>query len=188
MSGTIGSVLLSMLQKTLLIAGFALLAQWAMNAFDSHAFQTAGESVLESGESSGAVMGRIEIERLGITAIVAEGWDEATLKSAVGHITPTARPGAPGNCALAGHRDTFLRGLGRVRVNDVIRFVTTDSTFTYRVEWTEIVEPRRVDVLDPTESRSLTLLTCYPFNYIGHAPQRFIVRASQIDAVAAEGF
>lgn len=177
-----------MLQKALLIAGFALLAQWAMNAQDSRAFQAAGASLLEADSSGGvidpSILGRIEIERLGITAIVAEGWDEATLKRAVGHITPTARPGAPGNCALAGHRDTFLRGLGGVRTDDVIRFVTPESTYTYRVEWTDVVEPRQVDVLDATDDRSLTLLTCYPFSYIGHAPQRFVVRASQVAAVA----
>lgn len=178
-----------MLQKVLLIVGFGLLAQWATNAADSRAFQAAGESLLESGDSTAAtgVLGRIEIERLGITAIVAEGWDEATLKRAVGHITPTARPGAPGNCALAGHRDTFLRGLGGVRTDDVIRFVTPESTYTYRVEWTEVVEPRQVDVLHATETRSLTLLTCYPFTYVGHAPRRFVVRASQVGAVARAG-
>ena len=97
----------------------------------------------------------------------------------------TALPGRPGNCALAGHRDTFLRGLGGVRVNDVIRVVTLERTYTYQVEWSVVVEPRRVDVLDSTATRSLTLVTCYPFRFIGHAPQRFVVRARQVDPVAS---
>jgi sortase A len=130
------------------------------------------------------VIGRIEIPRLHIGAIVAEGADVGTLRRAVGHIPSTARPGSPGNCALAGHRDTFLRGLGAVRSRDVIRVVTTDRTYTYRVEWSAVVEPRRVDVLDSTATRSLTLITCYPFVFAGHAPRRFVVRARQVDAGA----
>jgi sortase A len=133
------------------------------------------------------VLGRIEIPRLGITAIVAEGSDAKTLKRAVGHISSTELPGSPGNCALAGHRDTFLRGLGGVRVNDVIRIVTLERTYTYQVEWSEVVVPRRIDVLDSTATRSLTLITCYPFAFVGHAPQRFVVRARQVeDSTAIE--
>jgi len=98
-------------------------------------------------------------------------------------VTWTALPGGPGNCGLAGHRETFFRGLGGVRENDVIRIVTRTRTYTYRVEWSAVVEPRRIDVLDSTATRSLTLVTCYPFNYVGHAPRRFIVRATQVTRV-----
>ena len=133
---------------------------------------------------SPGVLGRIEIPRLKITAMVAEGVDMKTLGLAVGHITSTALPGSPGNCALAGHRDTFLRGLGKVRNNDIVRFVTPAQTYTYRVEWGKVVEPTQVDVLDSTAVRSLTLVTCFPFEFIGHAPKRFIVRARQVAAVA----
>lgn len=129
----------------------------------------------------GTVLGRIEIPRLRMTAMVAEGVDERTLGRAVGHVPSTAQPGGAGNCGLAGHRDTFLRGLGKVRVDDVIHIVMLEDTIRYRVEWTEIVEPRRVDVLDSTATRSLTLVTCYPFAFVGHAPQRFIVRARQVE-------
>jgi LPXTG-site transpeptidase (sortase) family protein len=128
------------------------------------------------------VLGRIEIPRLGMAAMVAEGVDARTLRHAVGHVPSTALPGWPGNCALAGHRDTFLRGLGRVHPDDVIRLVTLDRTYTYRVEWGVVVDPHRVEVLDSTAVPSLTLVTCYPFEYVGHAPRRFVVRAQQVEA------
>lgn len=133
-----------------------------------------------------ATLGRIEIPRLGIQAIVAEGTDASTLDLAVGHVPSTAIPGSRGNCGLAGHRDTFFRGLGGVRPGDVVRFTTESRTYTYRVVWSEVVEPNRIDTLDPTPVPSLTLVTCYPFAFVGHAPNRFIVRARQLDASDAE--
>jgi len=140
-------------------------------------------------QTTSRVLGRIEIPRLRIAAIVAEGTDDKTLARAIGHVTSTALPGSPGNCALAGHRDTFLRGLGDVRANDSIRIVTLERTYTYRVEWGVVVEPDRVDLLDSTATRSLTLVTCYPFNFVGRAPQRFVVRARQSGptALATDG-
>jgi sortase A len=129
----------------------------------------------------GAVLGRIEIPRLRMTAMVAQGVDATTLGRAVGHVPWTAWPGEAGNCGLAGHRDTFLRDLRNVRVDDVIQIVTLERTTIYRVEWTKVVDPTRVDVLDSTATRSLTLVTCYPFAFVGHAPQRFIVRARQVE-------
>ena len=131
------------------------------------------------------VLGRLEIPRLRIAAIVAEGTDAKTLGRAVGHVPSTARPGSPGNCGLAGHRDTFLRGLGGVRANDIIRIVTREGTYTYQVEWSEVVEPHRVDTLDSTTAPSLTLVTCYPFAFVGHAPKRFVVRARQVESISA---
>lgn len=131
------------------------------------------------------VLGMLEIPRLRITAVVAEGTDEKTLGRAVGHIPSTAGPGTPGNCGLAGHRDTFLRGLGGVRVDDVIRIVTPERTYSYTVEWSMVVEPDRIDTLDSTATPSLTLVTCYPFTFVGRAPQRFVVRARQLEAFAA---
>jgi sortase A len=193
------------------MAGLFLLALWSKADFDSRAFQSAESNRFEAalrevgpgasaaaasatenasppplGPNSAAhgVLGRIEIPRLRITAIVADGTDTRTLGHAIGHVTWSALPGTPGNCALAGHRDTFLRGLGRVRANDVVRIVTLDSTYTYHVEWSEVVEPGRVDVLDSTATRSLTLITCYPFVFVGHAPRRFVVRARQVETNA----
>jgi len=135
-------------------------------------------TTLESG-----VFGRIEIPRLGISALIAEGTQPAQLDRSVGHISTTAFPGRPGNCALAGHRDTFLRGLGDVRENDIIHIDTLQGTYTYEVEWGAVVEPRQVDVLDSTVAPSLTLVTCYPFAFVGPAPERFVVRAKLVEVV-----
>ena len=129
---------------------------------------------------SGSLLGRLEIPRLNVSAIVRAGSDSRTLQLAIGHIGGTALPGEPGNVGLAAHRDTFFRRLGEIRVDDQVRFVTRDGTFTYRVEGTRIVNPRDVWVLDQTEDPALTLITCYPFRYIGSAPQRFIVRAQLV--------
>lgn len=125
----------------------------------------------------GSTIGRIEIPRLNVTAIVRAGSDARTLQLAVGHIPGTAYPGEPGNVGLAGHRDTFFRQLRDIRPDDVIEMVTSEGRFTYRVQRTDIVQPSDVWVLDPTSEPSLTLVTCYPFSYIGSAPERFIVRA-----------
>lgn len=127
----------------------------------------------------GANIGRIEIPRLKITSIVRQGVDDNTLSRAVGHVPYTALPGQPGNVGLAAHRDTYFRNLRNVREGDAIRVVTTEGTFEYEVDSLQIVTPKNVEVLDPTPNPSLTLVTCYPFNYVGHAPKRFIVRARQ---------
>lgn len=125
----------------------------------------------------GVVIGRLEIPRLRVSTIVRAGTDARTLRLAVGHIAGTPLPGQRGNVGLAGHRDTFFRRLRTIRPDDEIRFVTPKGTFTYRVQRTDVVRPTDVWVLDPTEQPTLTLVTCYPFTYIGSAPQRFIVRA-----------
>lgn len=125
----------------------------------------------------GAALGRLEIPRLGVSAIVRSGSDSRTLRLAVGHIGGTALPGEAGNIGLAAHRDTFFRRLGEIRTDDLIRFVTTDGTYVYRVEGTQIVDPHDTWVLNPTGEPALTLVTCYPFHYVGSAPRRFIVRA-----------
>jgi sortase A len=128
----------------------------------------------------GAPLGRIEISRVGLTAIVQEGVNEGTLRRAVGHIPGTALPGQRGNVALAGHRDTFFRGLRQIRKDDEITLTTLSGSFRYRVESTRAVEPEATEVLDDAENELLTLVTCYPFNFVGSAPQRFIVRAYRI--------
>jgi sortase A len=128
------------------------------------------------------LVGRIRIERLGLDAIVAEGEDDATLDRAVGHIPGTALPGELGNVCLAGHRDSFFRGLKDIRRSDVIELVTPDGAFDYVVESIRIVNPRRIDVLRPTDEATLTLVTCYPFSYIGRAPGRFVVKAKRAPA------
>ena len=125
----------------------------------------------------GSLLGRLEIPRLHVSAIVRAGSDARTLRLAIGHIGGTALPGERGNVGLAAHRDTFFRRLGEIRTHDQVRLVTRNGTFTYRVEGTRIVDPQDLWVLDQTTEAALTLITCYPFRYIGSAPQRFIVRA-----------
>jgi sortase A len=154
----------------------------------AYAFQSATPQKTESApaptlDSKGA-LGRIEIRRLGISAIIAEGTDDSTLKRAVGHVPSTSQPGEPGNVGLAAHRDGLFRGLGAVRKNDLIRIETPRGSFSYRVTYRVVVRPSRVDLLDSTAVRSLTLITCYPFHWIGHAPKRFVVRAVQFEPLA----
>lgn len=126
------------------------------------------------------VLGLIEIPRIGVSAIVREGDDEGTLAVAVGHIPGTARPGERGNMALAGHRDSFFRELRNVQVDDSIHIRTASGRYEYRVDSTEVVGSGETRVLGPTDDAVLTLVTCFPFGYVGHAPDRFIVRASQV--------
>jgi sortase A len=125
-------------------------------------------------------IGRIEIPRVKVSAIVKEGVDTKTLSRAVGHVPYTALPGEVGNVGVAAHRDTFFRGLRNVREGDTIRVVTVDGVYVYQVADLKIVWPKNVEVLDPTPDERLTLVTCYPFNYIGSAPKRFIVQAKRV--------
>jgi sortase A len=112
--------------------------------------------------------------------MVREGIDGNTLQLAIGHIPTTALPGQPGNVGVAGHRDTFFRGLKDLRAKDEIQFSTLSGDFKYVVESLIIVEPDNVGVLAPSHENVLTLVTCYPFSYIGAAPKRFVVRARQV--------
>ena len=126
------------------------------------------------------LIGRIEIPRLGISAVLSEGTDQKTLRRAVGHIEGTALPGQPGNMGIAGHRDTFFRPLRHIRPNDIIVVAALNGRFRYRVTSTKVVPPTAVDVLAPTPGQTLTLVTCYPFYYVGSAPRRFIVKAERM--------
>jgi sortase A len=128
------------------------------------------------------VIGRLEIPRLNIRAIVREGAGEDTLHHAVGHVPSTAFPGDIGNVGFAAHRDTFFRPLRNIRKNDRIIVSTLSGTYQYLVQTTQIVNPDDVSVLKASASKELTLVTCYPFYYIGSAPHRFIVHAIQVAA------
>ena len=125
-------------------------------------------------------IGRIEIPRLGLSAVLAEGTSEATLRRAAGHIEGTPLPGQPGNVGIAGHRDTFFRPLRNIRKDDIVVLDTLSGKYSYRVTFTKIVDPSAVEVLAPSAGDTLTLVTCYPFYYVGSAPDRFIVRAERI--------
>ena len=137
----------------------------------------ASASARAEGLRRGELIGRVEVPRVGLRAIVAEGVDSRTLRRAVGHLPGTALPGDAGNVALAGHRDTVFRALRLLRAGDVVRLVTPDGSFQYVVESTSVVEPAQTEVLDPAAHPTLTLITCYPFSFVGSAPGRFVVRA-----------
>jgi sortase A len=130
--------------------------------------------------AQGNLLGRLQIPRLNVSAMVVAGTGEQDLKLGVGHIAGTGLPGAPGNVGLAGHRDTFFRPLRNIRLQDRIRFTTLEGEFHYQVVATRIVPPTAVEVLTPGEGQALTLVTCYPFFVLGNAPDRFIVRAERI--------
>ena len=128
-----------------------------------------------------ALLGRLDVPRIGLSAMVADGTDSRVLRLAVGHVPGTAVPWSPGNVALAAHRDTFFRRLGELHPGDAIRVTVAGSQYHYKVVFTGIVNPSETWVLGPANGRTLTLITCYPFHYVGAAPNRFIVRARQVD-------
>ena len=132
---------------------------------------------VESAAPEGSPLGRIEIGTIGLSAMILEGTDAKTLRRAVGHIPGTTLPGQQGNVAIAGHRDTFFRGLRNILKDDEITLTTSNGTHRYRVDSTQVVEPEDIWVLDHSDESILTLVTCYPFYFVGPAPQRFIVRA-----------
>jgi LPXTG-site transpeptidase (sortase) family protein len=128
-------------------------------------------------KQSGDWLARLDAPSLGMSAPILEGTEADVLLRGAGHIVETAFPGQRGNVGVAGHRDTIFRPLRKVRVGDELTVTTVDRVYRYRVALTGIVEPADVSVLDPTDRPVLTLVTCYPFGYIGPAPRRFIVRA-----------
>jgi sortase A len=132
------------------------------------------------GAATHGLIGRIEIPRLLLSVVVMEGIGRTTLRRGIGHIPGTALPGQPGNVGLAGHRDTFFRALKDLRVNDEIRFSTPRGDFRYEVESLRIVDPDDTGALAASGENVLTLVTCYPFYYVGPAPKRWIVRARQV--------
>jgi sortase A len=125
------------------------------------------------------LIGRMEISRLGLSAVVVEGIDKRTLRRAVGHIPGTALPGQSGNVGIAGHRDTFFRPLKDIQVDDIITLTTRGGEYRYRVVSSRVVSPDDVEVLNPAGNEVLTLVTCHPFYFVGPAPNRFIVRAER---------
>jgi len=133
---------------------------------------------------AGSLIGRIEIPRLLLSVVVVEGDDRTSLRRAVGHIPGTALPGEAGNVGLAGHRDTFFRPLKDVKIKDEIQISTVKGNFRYEVVSLRIVDPENVGVLAPSGENVLTLVTCYPFYFVGPAPKRWIVRAKQVSSQA----
>jgi sortase A len=193
---------LQCLQWAFLVIGVAALAWCSWVTIEARLFQARHRATLEraalsaqradgrgsptvsTGVASG-VVGELVIPRLKLSAVVVEGDDEETLKVAVGHLPDTPLPWQPGNSAFAGHRDTFFRVLKSVRIGDEMRVATLHGELRYRVERTRVVEPDDLSVLEPSAKRRLTLITCFPFSYVGSAPRRFVVHAEQIDPPSA---
>jgi sortase A len=126
------------------------------------------------------LIGRLEIVRLGISVMVVEGTTNRKLKRAAGHIQGTAMPGQRGNIGISAHRDTFFRPLRNIQANDIVTLTTPDGGYRYRVVSTRVVMPSDVAVLNSDGNEILTLVTCYPFYFVGAAPSRFIVRAERV--------
>ncbi len=174
--------------RILLVAGLLALGYDAYVIADAKVYQVMERRRFDRARRDTATMapvaygksiGEIQIPRLGLTAVVVQGDSAAILRRAVGHLARTALPGETGNVVLAGHRDTFFSQLKRVQSGDTIMLSTRDGDFTYVVEWTAIVPPTDVQVIEPTGGRTLTLITCFPFSYLGRAPDRFIVGARE---------
>jgi sortase A len=154
----------------------------ALGSFQPEDGADASEAFVSAEDlEEGALIGRIEIPRVGVSAIVLHGIGNKTLRRGVGHIPGTPLPEHGGNFGLAGHRDSFFRALKDIRQDDTIELTTLNGTFEYKVEWTKIVAPQDTYVLEDEGAPSLTLVTCYPFYYVGSAPKRFIVRARRLD-------
>lgn len=134
----------------------------------------------ESLRESLAPQALLRIPSVKLVVPVFEGTSELNLNRGAGRIEGTARIGEVGNVGIAAHRDGFFRVLKDVRVGDNLLLEHLTATQTYRVVSTNIVDPYEVSVLAPTTTRSVTLVTCYPFYYVGSAPRRFIVRAQRV--------
>lgn len=185
----IGVVLLVLGIAASLVTGVALVSPDTVQPFYSYVLPhiepaepapAPAHATSPSTIAEGHPIGVIEIPRLGLSSVVLEGDESAALLFGVGHLSDTPLPWRGGNSVFAAHRDTFFRGLGAIKPKDVIRFRSGDSELEYRVRATKIVMPTDVEVLAPTKTSTLTLITCYPFTYIGPAPKRFIVVAQQV--------
>jgi sortase A len=161
---------------------------------DARAYQAIAESQLTDIRPTpqprvvalGDVIGEMIIPRLNLKTIVVQGESSKALRRAIGHLPETPMPGEPGNVAIAGHRDTFFRPLRGIQTGDAISIKTPAGEFQYQVESTEVVLPNDVQVLKPSHGNTLTLVTCFPFYYVGSAPKRFIVHARQISPSPAQ--
>jgi sortase A len=180
-------------QRLLVITGALALGYVGFTLLDARLFQASAKRSLETqihreGErqelqakvKTGDVLGRVDIPRLGISVAVLQGTSSRILRLGAGHIEGTALPGETGNSGIAGHRDTFFRKLKNIQLNDEIQVQTATGLFRYQVDWMRVVEPSDTTVLEPSSKEStVTLVTCYPFYFVGSAPKRFVVRAHQ---------
>jgi sortase A len=172
------------MEAGLLLVSASALGFWGINSafstsLDASAFRalSAPGSRTEKPRAEGDLVGRLEIPRLGLSAVVLEGVSDATLRIAAGHIPGTSLPGSGGNAGIAAHRDREFRDLGRVEPGDRVTISTASGVSAYRVASTSVVDPTNTRILVSDGTDMLTLVTCYPFRFAGPAPQRFVVRA-----------
>lgn len=179
------------LERILLLGGLLALNIWVWSIafrdlYEHWQSRTFSSEISNSGKTpqihvaENELVGRLKVDRLGIQSIIREGAGEETLRLSLGHIPGTAFPGQPGNVGIAGHRDAEFRALRDVKTKDLIEVQTSSGKYVYSVESTQIVKPTDVTVLNAASYPELTLVTCYPFYYVGSAPDRFIVKARQI--------
>jgi sortase A len=161
-------------------AAYVVVDAHAYQAYEQSKFEDVGRQDAPALLVEGGVIGEIQVPRLQLKALVVQGDSHTILRRAVGHLPETALPGTPGNVVLAGHRDTFFRPLRNIRLGDAITLKTHNGAFQYLVESTEVVPATDVEVLNATAGRTLTLITCFPFDYIGPAPNRYVVRAREL--------
>lgn len=157
-----------------------LYQQWADATFEgavaaSSPNAEASTPVFEATE--GEPVARVRIPRLDLSVVVAEGTTDGVLRRAAGRLGGSAAPGSDGNVVVAAHRDSFFRPLEHIEIGDEVLLDGPGGSDVYTVEWTRIVDPTALEVTEDPGYPSLTLVTCYPFRYLGSAPQRFIVRA-----------
>ena len=160
-------------------AGYAVLYSQAYQTIELRKFERNPPLAEPHFPNLGEVIGEIQIPRLGVKAVIVQGDAPELLDRAVGHIPQTALPGR-GNVALAGHRDRLFRPLSQIHQGDTIVLETVRGSFTYEVESTFVVPSTEIGVLQSSNANELTLITCFPFEYIGHAPKRFIVRGREV--------
>lgn len=176
------------IEYALLGVALGCFGMYAIQTVEARRFQAAQSKAFEAAAKThvtparvreGGLVGMLDVPRLKLTTPVVEGDDEDVLKKAVGHLPDTPLPWEAGNSAVAAHRDGLFRPLKDVKVGDEIRFRTTKEEYRYRVTGTAIVKPDDVSVLASRSKTTLTLITCYPFYYVGSAPKRFIVHAER---------
>jgi sortase A len=150
--------------------------------YQSWAFhQTPGTHAGAFHFQEGDLVGKLEIPRVGISVMILQGTEDATLIAGAGHVTETPLPDAEGNVAIAAHRDTYFRKLKGIRTGDSIHLSTLQGSYDYVVDSMETVDPDDTRVLESRARRELTLITCYPFYFVGSAPKRFIVHARPVE-------
>jgi sortase A len=183
------------------LAGIGIVSWCAVAVQDVMRVQQLGRETIESPRLTGpppatfppasiprgTPLAELSLPRLGLSAVVLHGSDDQTLLMGLGHIENTPLPGESGNIGIAGHRDSFFRPLRHVQLGDDVVLDTPAKRVHYRVSSYRVVEPSEVSVLDPTTTATLTLVTCYPFSFVGHAPDRFVVQATVVEDTNGSG-